>query len=110
MGRLSTGTHSRNAANVDESHIMKYRTLALLMPQHLAVEPGRNRKKVVARKRTWGWAGKDCLPELQHSLLAKLVAQQQAADVAMEAAADAAAGAAAAATTAAAIRSEIRVT
>ena len=43
-------------------------------------------------------------PELpQQSLLAQLVAQQQAADVAMEEAAEAATGAAATATTAAAI-------
>ena len=57
--------------------MMKYKMLALLMPQHLA-------------------AG----PELQQSLLAQLPARQQAADVA---AADAATGAATAATTAVAI-------
>ena len=67
-------TYSKNAARAEASHMRKYRTLELLMPQHLSP---------------------------QQSLLAQLPHTQHAACVAMEAAADAIAGAAAAATTAA---------
>ncbi len=59
-------TYSKNAASAEASHMIKYMTLALLMPQHLSP---------------------------QQSLLAQLPHKQHAADAAAEAIAGAAAAA-----------------